>query len=206
MKETYFKAKISILSSLFSNPKNNSENWRYCFTDKPVVGDLVALGSAPSSKWYISWLIEVNPNKGWPKYLLKSIEDGALCWWENVGFHAYVSEKISPDWKWSDRQFKFYDRWRRVAYKKHGAYIVLPGPTIFGDDDSVTLKLRERFGGHRDDNQFHFEKTFPRWQKTTMEMMSEFYLKGCRIKDALDNKIKREREANERRNKTTNTG
>lgn len=48
---------------------------------KCKIGDLIALQSAPTSEWYLSWLVTMEPNDRWPRYLLKSIETGKLCWW-----------------------------------------------------------------------------------------------------------------------------
>jgi len=135
------------------------------------VGDLVSLQSAPVSKWYLSWLKEIDPNDGWPKYLLESIEDGALCWWGNVGLSYYDRERIdNPIWHWDDAQYAFDDRWRKVC-RRNNAYIVLPIIPDFHGDGSVTLDVRIRFGL----SDFHNPKTFKNWKRVTMKMMDEYY-------------------------------
>ena len=65
------------------------------FTSNPPLGSLIRLMAAPFTKWYLSWLIEIdNKQSGYLKYLLKSIEDGSLSWWENVGVY-YMPLELS---------------------------------------------------------------------------------------------------------------
>jgi hypothetical protein len=143
------------------------------FEDKPVVGDLVVLQSAPVSKWYLSWLREIKEENGWTHYLLESIDDGQLGWWHNVSLDFFEREELATfaSWRWTDRQFAFKDRWWRVCYREKDAYITLPVFPVFGEDNSVTLGTRTRHGfdDHRP------TKTFPDWRKVTKAMMAEFY-------------------------------
>jgi hypothetical protein len=88
---------------------------------KAQPGDLIAMQSAPTSKWYLSWLVkEERREDGFRHYLLESIEDGALCWWTNVGMDFMDREVIKdhPSWRWTDRQYAFKDRWWSVCYKE----------------------------------------------------------------------------------------
>jgi hypothetical protein len=169
------RARLTILSEVLSFPTLGNMHWvsNSATGVKFQIGDLVALHSAPVSKWYLSWLKEIDPNNGWPKYLLESIEDGALCWWENIGLSYYDRERIAnrPEWKWDDEQYAFNDRWRKVCFKKNDAYIVLPCQPTFLDDGAVMLDVRIRFG--LDD--YHNPVSFPNWRKVTMKAMDEYY-------------------------------
>jgi hypothetical protein len=169
------RARISILSELMAFPTINQKDWLSTFEGKVVTGDLVSLNSAPASKWYLSWVREINPNNGCPKYLLESVDDGDLCWWGNVRLNIYSRERVRerPTWQWSDRQFKLYDQWLRVG-KRNDAYIVLPCLPEF-KDETVTLDCRIRFGL----SDFSMPKTFPDWKKLKVREMDAYY-KECK--------------------------
>lgn len=137
-------------------------------------GDLILLTSIRHKRWSLAWLLEIDKRQYGNRYLCESIETGELCWWENVGVEYLDRDVVesSENWKWTDRQFQFEDRWNRVCYKQHDAYITLPLPPRFGDGHQVTLGTRTRYG--LDDKRP--EKTFDDWRKVTKKMMSEFYL------------------------------
>jgi hypothetical protein len=130
---------------------------------QPAIGALVALSSAPASKWYLSWVhgIDPHPNRFSTKYTLESIEDGELCDWANVSPWAYDKSQTDshPEWRWTDAQHAFYDRWRKVCYGDRDAYITKPCQPVFEDDGSVTLSTRNHaaFSEHRS------TKSFPNW-------------------------------------------
>ncbi len=172
------RARISILSEVLSFPTIQNKYWhRGDFSDdKARVGDLVSLSSAPASKWYLSWLRDYDYNNGWPKYLLESIEDGELCWWENVSVNYYDRETIRNrlTWQWDDHQFAFNDRWNKVG-RRNDAYTVLPCLPTFNDDGSVTLDVRVRWGF----SDYHKPQTFQNWKKVTMKQMDAYY-KECK--------------------------
>lgn len=178
--ESFYRAKLSILNDVCSFPTIRNKDWKDADYNPPI-GSLVALSCAPVTKWYLSWVLEVEKLKYGNRYLLQSIEDGTLCWWENVGLFIYDPERVSqsPEWRWNDKQFEFQDRWKKVC-RRNDAYIVLPGVTTF-HDDSVTLSLRERHGGFGKEIPFHHEHTFENWKKTTMKMMDKFYKEGEKI-------------------------
>lgn len=146
----------------------------YDSTGQARVGDLVILKATRRwTKWQIGWLVEIDAREGWPRYLIESLEDESLGWWENVGLEFLPRDELAthPNWRWDDRQFAFADRWNRVCYKERGAYIVLPVPPIFGDGHSVTLGTRTR---HSFD-EIRPAKTFPDWRKLTKAAMADFY-------------------------------
>lgn len=169
------RARLSILSSLLAFPTINQKDWQGGLFSEARVGDLVSLCSAPVSKWYLSWVKEVGGTKGYPKYLLESIDDGELCWWENVGLNVYSRERVAerPTWRWDDKQFAFNSRWCK-ACKRNGAYMILPCLPVFNEDGSVMLDVRIRHGF----NKFSDPQTFPNWKKLTIKEMEVFYL-GC---------------------------
>lgn len=165
---------MSILSELLSFPMISQNDWmRKIGKTNVIKGDLVSLTSAPSSKWYLSWVRDYEHNNGNPKYLLESIDDGELCWWENVGINIYSRERVNerPTWQWDDRQFAFYDKWLKVCYKWNDAYIVLPVLPIFNEDGSVKLDVRVRFSL----SEFSNPKTWPNWKKLYMKEMDAYY-------------------------------
>ena len=141
----------------------------------PSPGDLVSLSSAPPSKWYLSWLV----SKQWPEghaceeYTLESIEDGELCNWSNVGLTHYNRSQVDqhPEWRWTDAQHEFNDRWRRSCFKDRDAYIYLPVQAEFDNDGSVTLTVRVRHGW----SDARPARSFPNWKKVTKAAMLAFY-------------------------------
>lgn len=146
-------------------------------------GDLVSLSSAPVSEWYLSWVVEFDYNGGNPRYLLDSIETGKLCWWHNVSVN-YMDRKIvaeNPQWRWSDRQWAFKNRWWKVCFKRCDAYLILPVFPTFGDDGlSVTIGTRPRYsmGDH------YPTRRFLDYRKVTMKMMEDFYNECVRTERA----------------------
>ena len=137
------------------------------------VGDLVALSSAPVSKFYLGWLVETRENQpGWPEFLLQSIDDGSQCWWSNVGVTYMNREtvKAHPEWRWDDQQHAFNDRWIKACYKKRDAYIYLPVQVVYSGDQ-VTLSIRVRHGFRPE----RPTKTFEHWKKVKVADMLAFY-------------------------------
>lgn len=151
-----------------------SSDWHFNYTTTPIPGDLVALRSAALNKWHLSWLVE----RTWPEgnscetYLLESIEDGELCNWSNVSLLAFNRQTRMDhlEWRWTDEQYAFNDRWRRACYKKRDAYIYLPTQAEF-DGTSVTIGVRVRFGM----TDARPIQTFPNWKRVTVKQMLEFY-------------------------------
>jgi hypothetical protein len=152
------------------------------------IGDLVVPTSTPISEWFLSWLVGVDETRG--IFVLESIETGKLCNWSNIGLDYLDRDEVKshPEWRWSDKQFEFNDRWNRVCFKKHDAYITLPLEVSFGSDYSFALGTRTRFGF----DDFRPSETFPDWRKFTMKNMSDFYLKCLAEHEAFS---KRERAA-----------
>jgi hypothetical protein len=171
-------AKISILSELLSFPTIRGKDWISTSFQRDMVrvGDLVSMSSAPPSKWYLSWVRDYKSNNGWPKYLLESIEDGSLCWWENIRMDIYDRERVkeNPQWRWNDRQFAFASRWYRVCKRIDGWKVRACQPK-FNDDGSVELNARIHILFQ---SKFANQKTFPNWKKVTIAEMEKYY-KEC---------------------------
>lgn len=186
MSNSYNKARYNILSTVLAFPLNRKDDyWEQLAS--PKNGDLVTLNCAPASKFYMSWVVDMRNTGAMPEYLLKSIEDGSLCWWSNVGFSIYNREKVDerPEWKWCDKQYDFVSRFDKVLYREN-SYIVRRGKVTFYDNDSVKLTLRCAFETNRE-TPFHYEKTFKSYKKTTMKMMDKFYKDGCDYRKELNN-------------------
>lgn len=145
----------------------------YDSTGPAIVGDLVVVSATRRwSKWQIGWLREIDPGKrGWTRWLVESLEDGSLCWWENVSLSYFPRDKIARSWRWTDRQHAFNDKWNRVCFKERDAYIVLPTQPQFGDDFSVSLGVRTRFAF----DDITPKRDFPDWRKVTKAMMAAAY-------------------------------
>jgi hypothetical protein len=163
------------LAREFSNgqPFAGSSDYRFTFADMCRPGDLVALQSAPASKWYLSWAHTIDVQQYGNVYTLESIEDGELCNWSNVSVLIFNRKTASeyPSWRWTDKQFEFRDRWKTVCFKERDAYITLPIDPQFGDNYEVTLGTRTR---HSFDDR-RPTKTYPDWRKVTKAMMLDFY-------------------------------
>lgn len=179
----YTRARILILSDLLSYPCVKNINWESnTFTNvQAAKGDLVALGSAPASKWYLSWVEDVDIKKDdrfSTRYLLRSIEDGELCWWCNISLTKFNRSRIQerPQYRWTDKQFEFNDRWNKV-FKRQDAYIIRPKLPVFHPDKAVTLNVRI-MGAFND---FSYPKTFEKWPKLTIKKMTEYYLEAEKI-------------------------
>ena len=173
--ETRTRARLSILSELLAFPTVNQKDWEPFGVDVHK-DDLVSLCSAPDSKWYVSWVRDIEPAGEFncARYLLESIDDGELCWWSNVGINVYDRKRTDDrsSWKWNDKQFALYDRWMKVC-KRNDAYIITPGEFLF-DGDEVTLDVRVRFNI----SEFTNPCIFKNWKKLTISMMDEYY-KEC---------------------------
>lgn len=141
--------------------------------DRAIPGDLVALQSAPVSKWYLGWLIETQHKENdYEHWSIESIEDEQVCDWTNVSLLYYDRSQVKahPEWRWTDAQHEFNDRWRKVCYDERDAYIYLPVQAVF-EDDAVVLGVRVRFGIDEE----RPTRAFDNWKKTTKAMMLEFY-------------------------------
>lgn len=149
----------------------------------PPVGSLVALTSAPASKWYISWVVDRERYSGGDyEYLLESIEDGSLCRWSNVSLWRMNQETVDLNdwWRWTDQQHRFNDMWMR-CYRKLNEYILRPNRVMFGMNNTVKLSIRTAFNLGPS-----YWKDFDNWKKVRQRDMVDFY-KSCQKLHQNDN-------------------
>jgi hypothetical protein len=193
--DTYGRARIEMLNYLLNfstakyfGPKTEGYEWTFnsvecswrggVSDEQAPIGSLCMLSSAPFTKFYLCWLIDFKDEGYGGSYLMQSVEDHSLCWWSNVGVYFFPPEKSKhfPQWKWSDRQFEFYDRWLRAAKRvdDYWTKTLLPD---FHDDGSVTLGTREHIFRTAIDGEGGYlpKKTFPDWRKVKFGEMVEFF-------------------------------
>lgn len=157
----------------FHPPKRENSFHGDVFTPKkyPPIGSLCMLMSAPNTKWYLGWLKELKEDSC-TKYLIESIEDNTVCWWENVSvFHLPIETSDQhPEWKWTDRQFKINYNWKKVCYEKREAYSLRPNQITFNEDGSLILSLRKAFS-----QDVFSEIKIESLEKATQKEMLSFY-------------------------------
>ena len=139
---------------------------------EPPIGTIVIPTAAPPSKYCIGWLRDIRYRHG-TEYLIESLEDGATCWWGNIGIKFMALEEVlkHPSWQWTDRQWKFVDTWERICFKEKDADWHRPFQPKFGPGYRVTIGLRTKFS---EDNRLA-ERTFEDWRKVTREQMRSCY-------------------------------
>lgn len=149
----------------------------------PAPGALVALHSAPPSKWYLSWVVGTKRLDGGMEYTLESIEDGALCRWGNVSLVEYSPQTVAshPEWHWTDAQFAFNDRWHKVCRQHPGGYMSRPIPASFEGGFAVTLGRRTSHGF----DDIVVRRTFPDWRKVTIAAMRAWFTEAIAIAHAI---------------------
>jgi len=165
------QARISILSEIIAMAAIDPQAWQTGFAIKPKIGDLVSLIIVDTTKWYVSWVVDIDQNNGDPKYLLESIEDGELGWWENIGLNIYNRDRVKerPMWRWNEMQYIFYNKWLKVGERNY-EHSVVPEVPIFGEKNKVTLNVRIRW----DRSGFKKTKTFENWKRLTMKEMDNY--------------------------------
>lgn len=188
-------AKFSLQRYFGTHPYRGSSDMSFQDDQNPPDGSLIALSSAPPSKWYLAWLHEVKRHPhGDASYLLESIDDGELVWWNNVGVQVYDQSQIAahPEWRWTDAQHAFNDKWMRACFKGRDAYMHLPmQPEFSAGGSGVVLRMRTR---HNFD-EARYEKHFPNWKKLTKKAMLEFYDEGTAFYDERARRKRAESEA-----------
>jgi len=173
--ETYTRAFNSILSRLMSFPTISDRYWKGGFREQAEVGDFISLQSAPPSEWQLSWIEEI----GEDRYLLKSAMTGKLCWWSNVGLSVLKKDEILNDFKWTDRQFKFCDKFR-LAVKRNYDYSLVSGGVEF-KGFKVKCYLRKRFD--LSDTPFSESIEFDDFRKVKASQLNDFYLNTVKAQE-----------------------
>lgn len=115
------------------------------FHDKPDVGDLVMIRSAPDSEWHLSIILGHEPLAGGDtNWLLESMKTGKHCWWSNVGLATFPRKWVEehPRVLWSDEQFAFA-RLFEAEHRRADFYIDLPFiARMDGDECFVSVRTR----------------------------------------------------------------
>lgn len=139
-----------------------------------VVGDLIRLESAPASKWRLSWLMEIRSTGcGNSEWLCRSIIDGDLCWWSNVGVSYLHRPTVNnhPEWRWSDDQYVFHDKWAKAGHR-NDAYLYRTVSPDFNEDGTATISTRVRHS-ISDERPSRIVRN---WKKATIKSLSAIYL------------------------------
>ena len=178
MTETRQRAKLEILSWVtqfcLANSRYGKDKPPFTgYTHSVKAGDLVVLTmTRAANKWYLSWVVEVEKVKnGFDRYLLESIEDGALGWWHNVSFFVFQDREIPQSWRWTDRQYKLRAQWFRACHKTRDAFITLPCEPVFTDDGGVIFSTRTRFSWDENNKEIKFQN----WKKVKVRELLAFY-------------------------------
>ena len=163
----YDRARLAILNQLcaFSLQQEISgrgyptnRGHRFDLESKPVIGDLVALsGGRMNTAFYLSWVEQIG-GEGVEGHLLRSVDDGSLRDWTNVGFmvldRGWVAE--NPHWRWSDEQFALNDRWAGIFSAECLAATYRRRPVRF-EGEGCTLVAERASGGN-------FTRFFESWR------------------------------------------
>lgn len=178
-KETYDKARLTILNAMLSFPTISGDDWVSCSfrNDVPVIGDLVSLQCAPVTKWQLSWYMgeERETETSFKRYLLSSIEDREECWWTNVGFSVYRPRhgdgKIPDRFRWTDRQYDFNKKVQRVCYDMENG-VIRSDEVRFGNGFEADISFYKRFGL---DMPWRYGKKFQDFRKVTISDIALLY-------------------------------
>jgi len=142
-----------------------SRNFYMPGDDGPQIGALCSLIGAPHTKYYLSWYLGVKDGA----FMLMSIEDHSIARWSSVMIQCMPLDIIMPhpQFMYSDRQFKFQDRWKKIVEKT--SYWMVPMWSEFNNETGeVTLIIRWKF------KDVLTSKKFDLWEQITNEEMIEF--------------------------------
>lgn len=163
----------------FTLGNSHKQVWEY--TDNPSPGDLVALKSHNHTSWYLAWVLE--PEKGVDQpgtndytyqRTLESVETGEIVNWSNVSFQRFTDKEaleMNPDWRWTDEQFKFWDKWRKVCSKIDGYFVIPLKPIFDAHSNRVTLPTRIRYGLGTAPK----AETVENWKRVSKKRLAEIY-------------------------------
>lgn len=137
-------------------------------------GDLVLINFANAGKWRLSWLHKITRSPdGFDVYRCESLIDGELCDWSNVSIAFFHRRTVNdyPQWKWSDAQHEFSNRWFEAA-RKQDEYMWRPCLPEFNEDGLVTIGVRMRHGM---DDTPRPKITLTKWEAMTTRMLQNRY-------------------------------
>lgn len=132
---------------------------------EPPVGALCRIVSTSSTKFYLSWYL----GKKDGGFYMQSIEDHTVCRFVNVGIQ-YIPPKIIEgcyQFKYSDKQFKFHDRWDKIV-RKQRSWVIPMWSKFDNETGEVIIAIRWEF------KDTMIERKFPSWETLTDEEMEDF--------------------------------
>ena len=137
-------------------------------------GDLILLSGTNQKAWALCWLRRISTEQPENRYLCESIETGEVCWWSNVGIEYLDRDVIArhPQWKWTDRQHVFNERWLDVCGESASERELKPLAPVFNSDHGVTLVLQSA-GSWREEKR---EREFPDYRRVTKIEMRAFFM------------------------------
>lgn len=137
-------------------------------------GDLLLLSGTQKKGWSLCWLHRIATNQPENRYLCESIETGEISWWSNVGIE-YLDRNVverHPQWKWTDKQFAFSDRWQAVCSEPADWHGLKPLVPKFGSGHEVTLVMQSAEGWREE----RTVREFPDYRKVTKTEMRAFFM------------------------------
>lgn len=142
--------------------------------DPVRVGDLVQVTCGHVMHWRFSWVDDIKTHPGGEKeYLLRSAENGEMCWWSNVSICYFIRKDLADrvNWKWNDEQYEFWDKWLKAA-KLEGEYLIRPCAPEFDDKGNATISVRTRWGL----DSVSPSRFVVNYRKTTIKSLRALYL------------------------------
>lgn len=153
-KETYDMSRSRLLSyviPLFSQLDlplvNKGHEWKHYYglekADIPEGSLVCPICIDDARAWYLGWYRGVDKD-GY--HLVESIDTHTICQFANVWFYYIEASEFAdmPQFFYSDRQFYQHYLIKRKYYGVEDFFYVV-GWTVFHDDGSFTVKLRERY-------------------------------------------------------------
>ncbi|WP_156892476.1 hypothetical protein [Salaquimonas pukyongi] len=137
-------------------------------------GDLILVSGIPQHGWSLCWLHRISSDQPENRYLCESVETGEMSWWSNVGIEYLDRDVVEshPQWRWTDQQFAFNDRWQRACGEPADWRGLKPLMPVFEAGFSVALALQAATGW-REERQ---ERRFEDYRKVTKTEMRSFFM------------------------------
>ena len=137
-------------------------------------GDLIVLSATRKKEWSLCWLHRIASDEPENRYLCESVETGEMSWWSNVGIEYLDRDVVErhPQWRWTDQQYAFNDRWQGVCGDPAEWGGLKPLAPAFAADHSVTLALKAA-DGWREEKQ---ERRFDDYRKVSRTDMRTFFM------------------------------
>lgn len=164
----------SCVSTRFQDGEPCGEKYSFirATPENPVrIGDLVIMDALKGSEWHFSWVmntLESNDNRG-TVHTLRSVETGREndFHWVALSYLDRAAIALFPEFRWTDRQIAFGERWRDVCSQEFDPHRIEASDVDFFEDGRVVLGIRSVSRG----NHFSQSITLKNWQKVTRREM-----------------------------------